>query len=70
MTKFYLSEDANRFGFSMASDSDGRDVNPQPLLRRVVRFVVSPTINRSIKHRPADPSWARRRCEAEQREAS
>jgi hypothetical protein len=70
MTKFYLSEDANRFGFSVTSDSDGRGVNPQPLLRRVDRFVLSANINRPGKQRPADASWARRRWEAEQREAS
>lgn len=70
MTKFYLSDDANRFGFSTASPSDGRDVNPQPLVRRVNRFVVSPTVNRAVKQRPSDLAWVRRRLEAEQREAS
>lgn len=70
MTKFYLSKDAERFGFSTASSAEGSDVNPQPLVRRVDRFVVAPTVNRGAKQRPADLAWVRRRLEAEQREAS
>jgi hypothetical protein len=70
MTKFYLTKDAERFGFTTASPSEGEDVNPPPLGRRVDRFVVSPTINLGVKQGRADATWLRRRLDAEQREAS
>jgi hypothetical protein len=69
MTKLYLANDADRFDSTPAWNSDGRSVNPLPLVRRLDRFVVSPAINRGAKQRSTDMAWARRRWDAEQREA-